>query len=198
MGSFQNYGSEPRAVLVVDRSLKETAPGFYSTTFALPPSGIYDVAFLLDAPRVDNCFAVEVKENPARAASRSKEPPRIEVVPRQTEVKAGEATRVQFLVTHSQTGQPVAGLNDLRVLFFTPTDNWQRRFYAQAAGAGVYEAEVALPSPGIYYVFFESPALKLRYDQAPHLVLKALAQDTSSGGGQSDSRAGMGAEGPGK
>ena len=186
MGSFQNYGNEPRAVLVVDRSLKETAPGFYTTTFALPPSGIYDIAFLLDAPRVDQCFEVEVKPNPSSAAARSKGPPRLEVVSRQTEIKAGETARVKFLVTNAQTGEPLAGLEDLRVLFFTPADNWQKRVHAKATAAGEYETEVALPRPGTYYVFFESPSLKLRYEQMPHLVVKALEKDPIAGGGQGD------------
>ena len=52
MGSFQNYRRNPRAVMVVDRSLREVTSGVYSTTTKLPKSGIYDVAFLLDSPRI--------------------------------------------------------------------------------------------------------------------------------------------------
>ena len=32
MGHFQNYGKQPRAVLVVVRSLREVRPGVYETT----------------------------------------------------------------------------------------------------------------------------------------------------------------------
>src|SRR6185503_20448874 len=52
MGSFQNYRRQPRAVMVVDRSLRETTAGVYTTTTKLPKSGVYDVAFLLDSPRI--------------------------------------------------------------------------------------------------------------------------------------------------
>src|SRR5262249_23025301 len=55
MGSFQNYGRDPRAVLVVDRSLRETIPGVYATTAPMAKSGTYDVAFLLDSPRIVHC-----------------------------------------------------------------------------------------------------------------------------------------------
>src|SRR6185295_7923469 len=56
MGSFQNYRRRPRAVMVVDRSLREVTSGVYTTTTKLPKSGVYDVAFLLDSPRITHCF----------------------------------------------------------------------------------------------------------------------------------------------
>src|SRR6185503_2958391 len=45
MGSFQNYKRDPRALLVMDNSLRETARGVYSTTARLNSPGQYDVAF---------------------------------------------------------------------------------------------------------------------------------------------------------
>src|SRR5678816_778703 len=56
MGSFQNYRREPRAVMVWDQSLREASPGVYSTNLKLIGAGDYDVAFLLDTPRVSHCF----------------------------------------------------------------------------------------------------------------------------------------------
>ena len=49
MGSFSNYGCQPRAVLVVDRSLRERgSPGVYETTVRLRKPGEYDVVFFLE------------------------------------------------------------------------------------------------------------------------------------------------------
>ncbi|HEV8482257.1 MAG TPA: cytochrome D1 domain-containing protein, partial [Blastocatellia bacterium] len=48
MGSFQNYRRDPKALLVLDNSLAETASGVYTTTVRLGDPGHYDVAFLLD------------------------------------------------------------------------------------------------------------------------------------------------------
>jgi YVTN family beta-propeller protein len=65
MGSFQNYMREPRGVMIYDRSLHEIAPGIYRTTVTLPAAGAYDVAFLLDQPRLVNCFELSVADSPA-------------------------------------------------------------------------------------------------------------------------------------
>jgi hypothetical protein len=66
MGSFQNYKRDPRALLVLDNSLRETERGVYTSTVRLPSPGHYDVVFLLDSPRLVNCFDMTVAENPAQ------------------------------------------------------------------------------------------------------------------------------------
>ena len=48
MGHFKNFKVEPRAVMVVDRSLREVEPGVYSTDVKLTRSGQFDVPFFLD------------------------------------------------------------------------------------------------------------------------------------------------------
>ena len=74
MGTFNNYRREPKAVLIVDRSLRENAPGEYSTLVRLPRSEKYDVAFLLDSPRVIHCFSAEAKLNPELEKKRQRAP----------------------------------------------------------------------------------------------------------------------------
>jgi hypothetical protein len=64
MGNFENYKREPRAVLVADRSMREVKTGTYETVTRLPRDGAYDVAFLLDSPRIMHCFEAKVAENP--------------------------------------------------------------------------------------------------------------------------------------
>ena len=65
MGSFQNYRRDPKALLLLDNSLAETSRGIYTSTIRLPEAGHYDVAFLLDSPRMVNCFSLTVAEDPA-------------------------------------------------------------------------------------------------------------------------------------
>lgn len=60
MGSFTNYNRRPRALLVLNRSLTETAPGLYSTPIKLTAAGRYDVPVLIDQPRLVNCFQLEI------------------------------------------------------------------------------------------------------------------------------------------
>ena len=71
MGEFSNYGKNPLAVNVVDKSFKEVGAGVYSTTAILRRSGTYDLAFFLDAPRIVECFPIKVKENPELAEERA-------------------------------------------------------------------------------------------------------------------------------
>jgi DNA-binding beta-propeller fold protein YncE/endonuclease YncB( thermonuclease family) len=60
MGTFSNFGKEPRSVLVVDRSLKEKSPGVYEATGRLEKTGTYIVPVLLDSPRMVECFTIPV------------------------------------------------------------------------------------------------------------------------------------------
>ena len=53
MGTFSNYKRSPRAVLVIDRSLRERGrPGTYEATARLDRPGAFDVVLFLDQPRV--------------------------------------------------------------------------------------------------------------------------------------------------
>ena len=95
MGSFQNYRREPKALLIVDQSLREGNPGEYTTTVKLSEAGHYDVAFLLDSPRLVNCFQLEIAENPSLA-----KPPgvalRIDLVAKDEIARVGETPQPAF------------------------------------------------------------------------------------------------------
>jgi YVTN family beta-propeller protein len=189
MGSFNNYRREPKAVLVVDRSLREKEPGEYSTLVKLPRSGKYDLAFSLDSPRVVHCFSAEAKLNPALEKKRPIAALRVESLLTDKQMKVGDKLRLRFKLTDPATNEPKVGLQDVRVLTFLGPGVWQNRQWAQSVGDGVYESEITAPEAGVYYVFFECPSLKVSYVQLPHLVLQALdvasADKTATGAGQS-------------
>jgi YVTN family beta-propeller protein len=178
MGSFNNYRREPKAVLIVDRSLRERGPGEYSALVKLPRSGKYDVAFLLDSPRVIHCFSAEAKSNPELAKKRPQAPLRVESLLADKRIKVGEKLRLRFKLTDPATNEPKAGLRDVRILTFLAPGVWQKRQWAESVGDGVYESEITAPEAGVYYVFFECPSLKVAYVQLPYLVLQA--QDAAS------------------
>ncbi|MGH8510058.1 MAG: cytochrome D1 domain-containing protein [Gammaproteobacteria bacterium] len=173
MGSFSNYSREPRAVLVVDRSLRERSPGIYETTARLGRAGLYDVAFLLDAPPRVHCFEVAVEPNPDLA--QTGKGPSVAIVPLATSrvVPVGERVRLQFKLIDPDTKQAKAGLNDVRALTFLAPGIWQRRHLAQPVSEGVYEIEFVPPQPGIYYVYIECPTLGLGLNNPQYLVLEA-------------------------
>jgi hypothetical protein len=161
-------------VLIVDRSLRERGPGEYSALVKPPRSGKYDVAFLLDSPRVIHCFSAEAKSNPELAKKRPQAPFRVESLLTDKRIIVGEKLRLRFKLTDPATNAPKAGLRDVRVLTFLAPGVWQKRQWAESVGDGIYESEITAPEAGVYYVFFECPSLKVSYDQLPHLVLQAL------------------------
>src|SRR5262249_47149411 len=64
MGNFSNYGRQPRAVLTVDRTLRERTPGVYETVARLRTAGPHEVLFLLDSPRILHRFPLSIAEDP--------------------------------------------------------------------------------------------------------------------------------------
>ena len=179
MGSFQNYRRDPRAVLVLDNSLSETSPGVYTTTVRLNKHGQYDVAFLLDAPRMVNCFGLTVKENP-ELPKQQEVAIKIEPLLKETSLRVGESYKLRFKVTDTSSNQPKA-VKDMGVLVFLAPGIWQQREWATPVGDGVYEMSFVPPQAGAYYIFFQSPSLGVRFNQVPNLILQATKDDDASG-----------------
>jgi YVTN family beta-propeller protein len=162
VGNFSDYGHEPRAVLPVERNLRERSPGVYETTVKLPAPGSYDLAFLLDQPRVISCFDFPVRTDPARAKD---ELPKLRVEARLAQTaRAGNPYRITFRVTNSETNLPKSGLQDFIVLMESP-GLWQRRQVAKALDDGLYVVEYVVPQPGRYLIFAAAPSAGLSYAQ---------------------------------
>lgn len=174
MGNFQNYRRVPRAVKVVDRSLREEARGVYSTTARLPKEGIYNVSLLLDSPRVVHCFEAVAKSNPA-IKSEQQTALRIEYLNKDLSLAAGEDYKFRFRLTDTETKQPKSVLKDVGVLTFLPPGSWQQRQIATPLGDGVYEITLNVPETGVYLVFIESPSQRVEYRQLPYVTLQASA-----------------------
>ena len=170
MGNFQNYRRIPRAVKVVDRSLREESLGVYSTTTRLPKQGIYNVSLLLDSPRVVHCFEAVASANPNLPADR-KTALRIEYLNRDSSFAAGEDAKIRFRLIDTETKKPNKDLRDVGVLLFRPPGSWQTRQIARSLGDGTYEVSVNFPETGVYLVFVESPSKRVTYRELPYLML---------------------------
>ena len=173
MGSFQNYKRDPRALLVLDNSLRETQRGVYTTTLRLTGAGHYDVAFLLDSPRVINCFDLTIAENPA-GPRKPETAFKIDPVVTHALAKVGERFELRFRLVETKTGNPKKDLDDVRVLVFLAPGIWQQREDAKSVGEGVYEMSFVPPKPGVYYVFVQSASLGLEFNQSTPLTLSAV------------------------
>jgi YVTN family beta-propeller protein len=171
MGSFQNYRRDPKALLVLDKGLAETAPGVYTTTVRLAGPGRYDVAFLLDSPRMVNCFGLNVVENPD-LPQRAGVPVKIHPLPAGAAARAGESYALRFRVDDAATGRPRADVADVGVLVFLAPGVWQQREWAKSLGEGVYEVSFVPPQSGVYYVHFHSPSLGVQLNHLPPLTVE--------------------------
>ena len=178
MGDFQNYKREPRAVLIADRSLREVKSGTYETVTKLPRGGAYDVAFLLDSPRVSHCFEAQAAENPAIEHERPVALA-VEYLDKEKPLRAGEEFKLRLRLSDKTTGKPVDNLKDVRVLTFLSPGVWQKRAFARGAGAGIYELNVNVPEEGLYMIFVESRSAGVAFRQLPYLMLRASAPGTT-------------------
>jgi len=169
MGNLANYGREPRAVLSVQRGLRAARPGRYETTLRLPAGGEFDVAVMLDRPRVVHCFTLIVARDPTAAAAA----PAIRVEPafELAGVRAGAPVRLRFKVSDEATGAPKRGISDLRVLVICP-GVWQSADFARERGPGEYETSVVPPESGEYFVYVEAASEGLQARQFPALSVK--------------------------
>ena len=194
MGHFQNYNRQPRAVLPVDRSIKERSPGSYETTATLRRPGVYDLAFFLDSPRTIHCFEVEVRPNPELEKERKRLEP-IEVLPilegrvlahgERVDLPVGEPVELAFKLVDSVTREARADLDDVRVLTFRLPGRDQEHRAARQQGDGIYRVEFLPARAGVYYAFVASDAAGLSYNKSTQVIL--VAQDAPADAAGDDS-----------
>jgi len=173
MGNFQNYRREPLAVAIVDRSLRESEPGVYSTTVKLPASGRYDVAFLTDSPRISHCFETTAAANPMLKEER-RIALRLEHQIKERELPVGHEVALRFKLIEIKTNKGKDDLKDVRVLTFLAPGTWQRRDIAKYVGNGNYEIKLNVPESGVYMVYVESGSMGVGYRDLPALMLQAV------------------------
>ncbi len=171
MGNFGNYDRVPRAVMVVDRSLREVAPGIYETSVTLPAAGPYDMVFFLNAPHIAHCFKMEIPVNPDLPTSRKGTGIRLEPIS-PAKVIAGAKARVGFRLRFASGTAQVAPA-DLQFRIVLAPGVWNRRRSADYAPDGTTGFEFTPPEAGMYYIYAEAPSLGLALNQAPVLILEA-------------------------
>jgi len=162
-GSFQGHTLFPRAVQVVDRSLREEAPGVYAGRVRIPEEGDYLVAVMLSDPFLVHCFEFTAKpDDSAPAAAR---PPELVFLNEELNPVAGQPFALQFQLTDPDSGQGIEGLSDVFVLANQTAGNWSTRSVATSLGDGAYEVQLVMPNIGLYAVYFAVPSIGLNIDQ---------------------------------
>ncbi|HXU40016.1 MAG TPA: hypothetical protein VN937_26920 [Blastocatellia bacterium] len=167
MGTFQNYKRRARGLMLLDRSLRETGPGVYSSTVKLKSSGLLDIPVVFDQPRITNCFEARVGDSPYSERIKAQATTLIEPLFRGKRYDAASPVRLQFKVSDSITQLPVSGLKDFQVLIFEPPGTWQKRAWAKEVGSGIYELTELLPHEGYFRVMTQIESRGIRYANLP-------------------------------
>jgi YVTN family beta-propeller protein len=176
MGTFSNYKRRPHALMLLDRSLSEVAPGVYSSPLKLPQAGAFDVPVLVDQLRMFKCFDLRVAES-ANPEERHAGPSiTAEAAFKDQTFKAGEQAKLTFRILDSVTKQPVVGLGDVQVLVFEPPGVWQQRQWAREVGKGVYETTQVFPRDGLYYVMLRVKSRGIWFNDLAHTPVPVAAK----------------------
>jgi DNA-binding beta-propeller fold protein YncE len=179
-GQFSNYDREALAVLAVDRSLKDHAPGVYETVARLSRPGHYVVPFVMLSPQVVHCFEVTVEpaSSPTVAAQ---QPPKVEVLPvGKRTMKTGEPVHLRFRLLDPQTHEPLQNLRDVRVMTVLSPGFHPQRQAAVVESPGIYAVDFIPQEPGTYLAYVECLSHGLTFNNPQGIALQAEA----SGGQQ--------------
>ncbi len=173
--NYRVHGASPRAVTVVDRSLKQVSPGVYEGRVRLPAAGKYDVAFMLQQPQILHCFTAEAAENPSLAAIRT--PLKLEFQTTQRAYKVGDTAAVRFRLTDGKTGQRLVGAVGISALHFLAPGRGRTESPVDEIGDGVYEVKLPLTDDGAWYVHVAVPSYKMGYEKLPFFSLQATRSE---------------------
>lgn len=173
MTGYSNRGHAARAATVIDRSLREVEPGVFATRVRMPAYGKFDVAFMLDQPRVLHCFSAEVAANPALESKYAGVHATFEVASGPVAVKVPRPVRVRL--TQGREGLPQTGLTDVVLRYFRAPSSPAREVPAREVGDGVYEATLDLPETGAYYLYVAAPSRQLRFSDQGFATLRAVS-----------------------
>ncbi|MDH0733866.1 cytochrome D1 [Pseudomonas sichuanensis] len=184
MSGYNNRGHQARAAIVIDRSLREVAPGVYGSTVKLPAAGTFDVAFLLNQPQIIHCFSTDVAALPdaglrkvVHAEFLGTEQPLLQNIP--------FVAQVRIL---GEDGKPRPGLRDLSLRYFLAPSSLPRSLPLTEVGEGVYQASLELAEAGAWYLHVQSPSLGRKFAEDNYTSLRVLPAATAPTASQGEPR----------
>jgi len=159
-GGYQGHGLEPRAALLVDRSLVEVEDGVFSGKLRLPSAGTFEVAFALDDPAIVHCFTFEASGEDPDAATVELE------VAGPVQASVGTETVLRVRLTDGD-GAPIDGVPDFQALAKHTASPASETSVGSGQGDGWYGFTFVLANAGAHQVFFSSSTLETPYRSLP-------------------------------
>ena len=175
MGQFNSYGSQPRAVLVIDRSLREKSrPGVYETVGKLEKSGVSDIAFFTNTPRIALSFEILIKE--ASTDKNALDPHIVNINQLDSTVTkpitVGSTVELRFQLSSHKQSLP----SKLNIYTFGSSGSWRKRQTVDVSASGMAIVKVTPPLPGIYQTTLEAPSSLIKMKQTKNFTFEVTAK----------------------
>jgi YVTN family beta-propeller protein len=169
MGHFNNYGREPRSVLVIDRSLRERSrSGVYETVAKLEKSGISDLVFFTDSPRMSLGFELKIGDDSGLADKDRFISLTVAPSSSPATFTAGQSAKFTFQVSPITDHLP----SQLHACTFMVTGGWRDRQAVKISADGSITASITPPIPGVYQTIFESDSSHLKIQQTKKFIFQ--------------------------
>lgn len=165
MGTIDNYRRIPKALMILNRSLQETAPGVFEAPVSIEKSGNYDVAVMIDQPRIVHCFTAKLINNAAAIQNQKQTVIKVEFLTTKTQsvIQANTDTVLSFKLLDTSNGRLITGVQDVRLLAFEPPGLWQKREWLQEVSEGVYQTNLSFPHAGQFNLLVEAKSQALEF-----------------------------------
>jgi len=180
-GTLSNYGRTPSAVSFADRTLRESAPGVYTTGVQVERGGVYDIAALIEEPRAFVCLEqrieVPVGGDKLDPAERLHFEPLFDTGAR---FPAREPATLRFRMHDMTSSAPIAP-SEISVLVFRDPAGYRFRGAPNPVGEGVYEVTFTPPSSGQYRFLVGAASRGVKLGIIPFITLGVTAPKGGEG-----------------
>lgn len=174
MGTIDNYRRVPKALVILNRSLQETSSGVFEAPVSIEKSGNYDVALMIDQPRIVHCFTAKLINNATAIQHQKQTVIKVEFLTTKTQVVTQDNTDtvLSFKLLDTSNGQPITGVQDVRLLVFEPPGLWQKREWLQEVSEGVYQTNLSFPHAGQFNLLVEAKSQALEFTKQTLKTIK--------------------------
>lgn len=151
MGQFGNYGQNPRAVLALDRSLRDNdGQGSYKTIAEMPQDkGVHDVVFFMDSPRRVHCFRMDLGVNSSSKMISQKSSVHNQLFRALSDDKGYRAKHSMDLRFHNHTDQVIQKVD---VIISANSGLWRQRKQWLVDQKGILQVSFTPPMAGLYHL----------------------------------------------
>ncbi len=171
VGALPGSGREPRAIFFVDQKLREVEPGHYSTSARFERGGTYDVALLVESPRIGVCLEARVASSPGERLAAEERLHFEPLFDPRVRLEAGKAVTLRFRLEDGDSKDPLSE-DEIRgnILRIPAGFEWHGK-PRRTEEEHVYQFDVTPPRPGRYKLLVSVPSRDAKLGAIPAVTL---------------------------